>query len=153
MERFLPILLAHAVALQYKFHSIHTSARGEDFLTFHPLMNKIYKLFWDDQIDRIKERALILWFDTPSSLSKLLAMCWMEELETVPCIEKCYSIVIQDLMAMEQILNKWIELSQTDLVTQNHLIDFNDAVGKFRWKLQMTVSACDDDEVLPPVKK
>jgi len=139
MQKYLPILLAHFVVLQYKFHSIHTSSAGMCFLPFHEFMNEVYQFFWDDNIDRIKERALILGFDTPSSITTLLQMCKMEELESVPEIEEAKWIVLQDLQMMEKILQTGIEMSgqENDLVTQNTLIDYNDTVGKMRWKIQM----------------
>lgn len=46
-------------------------------------------------------------------------------------------IVIGDLQMMEELLNVGMELTQSDLVTQDKLINFNDTVGTMRWKLQM----------------
>ena len=50
---------------------------------------------------------------------------------------------------MEELLNVGSELTQSDLVTQNKLIDFNDTIGTMRWKLQMMLP----NEPLPSKQK
>jgi len=140
MPQYLKLLLSHFVVLQYKFHTIHTNARWPEFLWFHEFMWDLYKMFWDDNIDWIKERALILWMDTPCSLAELLSLCKIPELKEVPSIPECWKIVYDDLVFIEQVLQKWIDISweENDLVTQNTLIDRADAVWKNRRKLSFT---------------
>lgn len=135
---YLSKLLANFVYLQYKFHSMHTDmpacpVRQRN----HEFMNDVYTFFGDEHIDRIKERARILGGNTPCSIFELSQLTDVKELQTVPPMMEMLQIVIGDLQMMEELLNVGMELTQSDLVTQGKLINFNDTVGTMRWKLQM----------------
>lgn len=149
--QYLSKLLANFVYLQYKFHHLHTDMKGPTFMPIHTLMDEVYQFFGDDHIDRIKERARILGGTTPASIFELSQMTDIQELKTCPPMLELLQIVSGDLRMMEEFLSQWIDLSGkiNDLVTQNTLIDFNDAVGKFRWKIEMSMP----NETLSPKQK
>ena len=138
MDNFLAILLAHFVVLQNKFHTIHTNAKGPEFLYFHPFMWEIYSFFWDGNIDKIRERALQLWLDIPNTLSEYITMSRVKDITMVPSISQCIPIVLKDLSFIDKMLWLGVEKYANDIVTQNILADLQDAVGIFKWKLEMS---------------
>lgn len=127
-------LLAVFQVESYKLHCLHTDVRGPLFLELHPFMWDVYSYF-EDQTDRIKERALILGQTTPFRLANLIKLSGVEELSEIPDMSQAVEIVLKDLVRIEWILKEAIDWTTDDLVTQNKLIDFADTVGKFRWKL------------------
>lgn len=139
---YLSKLLANFVYLQYKFHSLHTDMNHSPiFMEMHLLMNDIYQFFWDDNIDWIKERVRILWGFTPMSIYELSQLTNIQELKSFPAMGELLKIVSSDLRTMEDYLGLGIDHSAkvNDLVTQNKLIDFQDTVWTYRWKIEMSI--------------
>lgn len=148
---YLSKLLANFVYLQYKFHSMHTDMPACPVrLRNHEFMNDVYTFFGDDNIDWIKERARILGGSTPCSIFELSQLTDVKELQSVPPMMEMLQIVIGDLKMMEELLNVWLKLAESDLVTQDKLINFNDTVGTMRWKLQMMLP---NEPLHPKMKK
>lgn len=116
----------------------------------HEFMDDVYQFFWDDNIDKIKERVRVLWGNTPCSIFELSQLTDVKELQSVPPMIEMLQIVIGDLQMMEELLNVWIELAQKDLITQSRLICFNDTIGTMRWKLQMMLP---NEPLHPKMKK
>lgn len=153
---YLSKLLANFVYLQYKFHHIHTDmAHSPIFMPMHLLMNDIYQFFGDDNIDRIKERVRILWGNTPASIFELSQLTDIQELESVPQMMWLLEIVASDLRTIEDFLSAGINTTgdKWDLVTQNQMINFADAVWTFRWKIEMSIPKKEEWKPLSPIKK
>ena len=87
-------------------------------------------------MDWLKERALILGYETPFRITDLQNLCKIPELESIPDMGEAISTVIADLQYIEQELDQAISATSDDLVTQNKLLDYQGATGKFRRKLQ-----------------
>jgi len=63
----------------------------------------------------------------------------IQEVKVVPSMTVILQMVAKDLRFMESMLAQGIKQMASDLVTQNKLIDFADAVGKFRWKVESSL--------------
>ena len=63
----------------------------------------------------------------------------IDEITSVPAMSQILNIVAKDLRYMESVFDHIIKATNDDLVTQNKIIDRNDAVGKFRWKIEMSI--------------
>ena len=136
MVEYLQKLLADFVYLQYKIHSIHTDIVGALFLDYHPFLDEVYKFFWDDTIDLVKERVRILWGETPNTLAELAKMKTVEELKDIPDIPTALEIVMEDLTVMCYTIQHWEEMADEmkDFVTMNMLTDFHATLWKLEWK-------------------
>jgi DNA-binding ferritin-like protein len=124
-------------------------------MPMHLLMNDIYQFFGDDNIDRIKERVRILWGNTPASIFELSQLTDIQELESVPQMMWLLEIVASDLRTIEDFLSAGINTTgdKWDLVTQNQMINFADAVWTFRWKIEMSIPKKEEWKPLSPIKK
>ena len=140
MVDFLKTLLANFVVMEYKVHSMHTDIVGSLFMPTHLLFGDVYSFFGADNRDKIKERVRILGEFTPSNLSELIDLAEIEEIKKVPSLLKCLEEVSADLEKMCLCLQKGIGESDKDLVTQNLLIDFDDAVGVLKYKVDSILS-------------
>lgn len=138
-EKNLTILLANFVALQYKFHSIHTSMKGKSRSCFHTMMDEVYQLFWDDAIDLIKERAEMMNMTTPSNLEQLLKVSIIKQLDTIPDTIKSKAIVLEDMKIIEAYIEWLLWKYNDDLQTQTMLLDLLQPITKMRWKLESTI--------------
>lgn len=138
---YLNKLLANFVYLQYKLHSIHTDMTGPSFMPIHWLFNDVYQFFGDDHIDWIKERVRVLGGFTPASILELSKLTDIKELKVVPPMIQLMQMAIQDLRYMEWFLQEGIDhfWEVNDLVTQDTLINFADAVWVFRRKIESSL--------------
>lgn len=118
---------------------MHTDMTGPLFMPIHLLLDDVYQFFGDNNIDWIKERVRILSWFSPSSILELSQMTDIQEVKVVPPMTIILQMVAKDLRFIENLLSQWIKSMTNDLVTQNKLIDFADAVGKFRWKVESSL--------------
>jgi DNA-binding ferritin-like protein len=117
-------------------------------MPIHSLMDEVYQFFGDDNIDWIKERCRILWAYSPTSIFELSKLTQIKELNgPCPAMPELLHVVASDLRTMEGVLENGIQFTgkMWDLVTQNQMINYTDAVWKFRRKIESSIP----NEVLP----
>lgn len=73
-------------------------------------------------------------------MSDLQKLCKIPELDGIPDMGVAISTTIKDLQYIESELSEAIDATSDDLVTQNQLLTYADAIGKFRRKLSMITS-------------
>lgn len=74
----LPELLANVVTMYHLTHGAHWTVKGQDFAQYHELFGEIYEDVFDS-IDTIAEFMLKLGYDTPYSMTDLVAIRTLQD--------------------------------------------------------------------------
>lgn len=133
----LKVILGTNFALYFKSHAFHWNVEGPDFPEYHGFLGDFYDELFDN-VDNIAEKIRMLGAYAPTSLTRMLELADIEEMDIIPNPMGMFMTLLEDNQRLIHHLRAGITAADNagEPAIGNFLQDLLDQRQKKNWMLK-----------------
>lgn len=133
----LKVILGTNFALYFKSHAFHWNVEGPDFPEYHGFLGDFYDELFDN-VDNIAEKIRMLGAYAPTSLTRMLELADIEEMDIIPNPMGMFMTLLEDNQRLIHHLRAGITAADNagEPAISNFLQDLLDQRQKKNWMLK-----------------
>lgn len=131
------VILGTNFALYFKSHAFHWNVEGPDFPEYHGFLGDFYDELFDN-VDNIAEKIRMLGAYAPTSLTRMLELADIEEMDIIPNPMGMFMTLLEDNQRLIHHLRAGITAADNagEPAISNFLQDLLDQRQKKNWMLK-----------------
>ena len=131
------VILGTNFALYFKSHAFHWNVEGPDFPEYHGFLGDFYDELFDN-VDNIAEKIRMLGAYAPTSLTRMLELADIEEMDIIPSAMGMFMTLLEDNQRLIHHLRAGITAADNagEPAISNFLQDLLDQRQKKNWMLK-----------------
>ena len=131
------VILGTNFALYFKSHAFHWNVEGPDFPEYHGFLGDFYDELFDN-VDNIAEKIRMLGAYAPTSLTRMLELADIEEMDIIPNPMGMFMTLLEDNQRLIHHLRAGIAAADNagEPAISNFLQDLLDQRQKKNWMLK-----------------